>query len=113
MSISDIKLVIIDSSKYGAPPSYEEATSPNPNAPPVQGYAPMQNAFNGPVGAPGVPPYSVNSESPYPVPSEGVGGFAYPQYPGYPSSYPANQYQPPSGYTTANTTGNLVIRITQ
>ncbi|XP_048728625.2 uncharacterized protein LOC125646413 isoform X2 [Ostrea edulis] len=86
-----------DSSKYGAPPSYEEATSNNPEGPPVQGYAPVQSTFNGPVGAPGVPPY--------PVTSEGVGGFTFPQYPTYPSSYPASHYPPQSGYPVANTTG--------
>ena len=79
----------IDPSKYGAPPSYEEAVSANPqtNAP-IQGYTPVQG---------GVPPYPVNSD--------GTGGMPYSPYTAYPTSYPTSQYPPQSGYppTISNT----------
>ncbi|XP_022303054.1 uncharacterized protein LOC111110741 [Crassostrea virginica] len=79
-----------DPSKYGAPPSYEEAVSANPqtNAP-IQGYTPVQG---------GVPPYPVNSD--------GTGGMPYSPYTAYPTSYPTSQYPPQSGYPpTVSSTG--------
>lgn len=82
-----------DPSKYGAPPSYEEAISGIPQTTNPSGYTypPAQSGYSGTTTS------SVDTQA-----HEGTQGLPYAQYPQYPSSYsssyPSSPYPPESSY---------------
>lgn len=80
-------------SKYGAPPSYEEATSgiPQTTHPSSYTYPLAQSGFSATTTG-------SSDAQPHLLSSEGTQGLPYPQYPQYPSSYPSSPYPPQSGY---------------
>ncbi|XP_052683581.1 uncharacterized protein LOC128163929 [Crassostrea angulata] len=80
-----------DPSKYGAPPSYEEATSGIPPTTDPSGYPVAQSGLSATTTG-------TSDTQPHLLSSEGTQGLPYPQYSQYPSSYPSSPYPPQSGY---------------